>query len=169
MSLPGVLLLRPWPLRYLRCAAGLLSLPLCAGALDWPQLQQNAQRTGRTTDSVAPPYRLRWFWAGTNLTLQNSLSSITNRVRSDSLLPAWNAGYISYPLPTQTTFTISGLVQPVIAGGRVFVGTMEGTAHAIDAQSGLTAWSAPLTGGTLVSPAVESGVAMDENRGIAPA
>ena len=28
-------------------------------------------RTGRTTDSVAPPYRARWIWCGPNLTLRN--------------------------------------------------------------------------------------------------
>jgi len=42
-----------------------------ARAADWPQLQGNSMRTGRTADSVAPPYRARWFWCGPNLTLRN--------------------------------------------------------------------------------------------------
>ena len=33
-------------------------------ATDWPQFQGNAQRTGYTADSVAPPYRARWIWCG---------------------------------------------------------------------------------------------------------
>lgn len=129
-----------------------------ARAGDWPQLQQNAQRLGRTADSVAPPYRTRWFWAGTNLTLQNQASVITNRSRSDALIPAWSNTYVSYPLPAQASFTISGLVQPVVAQGRVFTGTMEGDAFAIETQGGSTQWSAPIPGGTLVSPAVEGDI-----------
>ena len=125
---------------------------------DWPQLQQNAQRTGRTADSVPPPYRTRWFWAGTNLTLQNSESAITNRLRSDQLRPGWTNTYVSYALPTQATFTISGLVQPVVAGGLVHVGTLEGEAHAIEIHGGQTVWTAPIPGGTLASPAVASGI-----------
>jgi outer membrane protein assembly factor BamB len=131
---------------------------LCAQADDWPQLQQNAARTGRTGDSVPPPYRTRWFWAGTNLTLQNSESAITNRTRSDALVAAWSNTYASYPLPAQATFTISGLVQPVVADGHVHVGTMEGEAYAIETHGGRTAWSASIPGGTFVSPAVASGV-----------
>lgn len=129
-----------------------------ARAADWPQLQQNAARTGRTADSVPPPYRTRWFWADTNLTLQNSESAITNRLRSDTLQPAWSNAYVSYALPTQTTFTLSGLVQPVVASGLVHVGTMEGEAHAIETHGGQTVWSAPIPGGTFASPAVSSGI-----------
>lgn len=48
-------------------------------------------------------------------------------------------------------------VQPVIAGGVVYVGTMHGTLHAIDAQSGKDKWSYRCGGGILHSAAVADG------------
>jgi hypothetical protein len=103
-------------------------------ASDWPQLQRDAARTGRTTDSVAPPYRMKWAWLGPGNT-QTSL-----------------------PIVGGSNFTIAGRVQPVIAGGRVFVGTQEGNAYGIDAATGQTLWGAPLPGGTLSTAAVDGGV-----------
>ena len=105
-----------------------------ASAGDWPQLQGNAARTGRTADSVAPPYRMKWAWMGPGNT-QKTL-----------------------PLPGGSTVTIAGRAQPVVAAGRVFIGTMEGNAYGIDASTGATLWSAPIPGGTLSSAAVSGTV-----------
>jgi len=109
-------------------------------------------RTGRTADSVAPPYRARWIWCGTDLTLRNrdSQTGWTNDLRA-------REGY-SYPMPRTVNFTLANSVQPVVAGGRVFLGSLEGTAYAIDANDGTTLWSAPLPGGTSVSGAVVADV-----------
>src|SRR5512139_611404 len=104
--------------RAVRAASLLLGVLVAAAspasAGDWPQLQANAARTGRTADSVAPPYRMKWAWLGPSNT-QTTL-----------------------PLSGRANHTIAGRAQPVVAGGRVFIGTMEGNAHGIDASNGLT-------------------------------
>src|SRR6478672_7368248 len=87
-------------------------------AADWPQLQGSAARTGRTADSVAPPYRLKWAWMGPG----NTQTSV--------------------PLNGGSAITIAGRAQPVIAAGRVFIGTIDGSAHGISASTGQTLWSA---------------------------
>jgi hypothetical protein len=62
------------------------------------------------------------------------------------------------PLSGGSSLTIAGRAQPVVSAGRVFIGTMEGNAHAINATSGQTLWSAPIPGGTLASAAVDGPV-----------
>ncbi len=102
---------------------------------DWPQWQCDPARTGRTSASVAPPFRARWFWLGPNLTLRNYASN-----------PAWTddlesrEGY-SFPVPSPYSVTIAKGVEPVVAAGRVFVGTQEGSVHGISAADGATLWS----------------------------
>lgn len=103
-------------------------------ATDWPQLQGNAARTGRTADSIAPPYRMKWAWLGPGNT-QTTL-----------------------PISGGSTITIGGRAQPVIVAGRVFIGTLEGTAHGINATTGQTLWSASIPGGTLSTAAVSANV-----------
>jgi hypothetical protein len=112
----------------------LLAVASSASAADWPQLQGNAARTGRTTDSVAPPYRMKWAWMGPGNT-QTTL-----------------------PLSGGASLTIAGRAQPVVSAGRVFIGTMEGNAHGIAAATGQTLWSAPIPGGTFSSAAVDGAV-----------
>ncbi|MBK6764801.1 MAG: PQQ-binding-like beta-propeller repeat protein [bacterium] len=122
-----------------------------ATAADWPQLQRDGARIGRTSDSVAPPYRARWMWLGSGLTLQNQDSE-----------PGWphdldtRPGY-TYPLPASVPFTLSDEVQPIVVSNRVFVGTIEGQAWGIDAFGGLTLWTADLPGGTMCTAAAVSG------------
>jgi PQQ-like domain len=128
-----------------------LAFAISAGgvcATDWPQLQGNSLRTGRTADSVAPPYRARWIWCGPSLTLRNhdSQAGWTDDLRA-------REGY-SYPMPRTVDFTLANSVQPIVAGGRAFVGSLEGMVYAIDANDGVTLWSAPLPGGTSVAGAV---------------
>lgn len=112
----------------------LLAHAAVVSATDWPQLQGNAARTGRTPDSIAPPYRFHWAWMGPGNTRTTT------------------------PLAGGSTITIGGRVQPVIAAGRVFVGTMEGSAHGINASTGQTLWSASIPGGTLSTAAVGGSV-----------
>jgi hypothetical protein len=117
-------------------------------ANNWPQFQQNAARTGRTTLSVAPPYRARWIWTGPELTLRNQESE-----------PGWpddlttRDGY-TYPIPDTIGFTIAGTVQAIVQGSRLYFATMEGDAYALNIHDGSTLWSADVHGGTLVSAAV---------------
>lgn len=116
---------------------------------DWPQHQRDAARTGRTEAGVAAPYRARWIWAGPSRTLRNRDSQ-----------PGWpddlvaRPGY-SYPdLPANSGVSIAQTVQPVIAAGRVFVGSLEGMAFAIGADDGATLWQTALPGPTIATAAV---------------
>ena len=123
-----------------------------ASAADWPQLQRDAQRTGRTADSVAPPYRARWIWLGPTQTLRNrdSVAGWPDDLTTRS-------GY-SYPVPASVNFTIAESVQPILASNRVYVGTMDGSAYAINDFDGATVWSASISGGTVASAAVAGSI-----------
>lgn len=119
-----------------------------ATAQDWPQLQHDAARSGRTTDEVRPPYRARWIWLGPQASLRNKHS---NAAWTDDL--DVREGY-SYAMPASVPFTFAHTVQPVVVRGRLFAGTMEGRAHAIDASDGATLWTADIPGGTIVTAAI---------------
>lgn len=146
--------------RTLRQATGslagalIVAMASSAFAVDWPQLQQNAQRTGRTTDSVAPPYRARWIWCGPTQTLRNKDSvagwpdDLTTR-----------SGY-SYPIPSSVNFSIAESVQAVLSSNRLFLGTMDGNAYAIDDFGGSNLWSASISGGTVAPAAVAGGIVL---------
>lgn len=123
-----------------------------AWGADWPQLQANAGRTGCTSDSVAPPYRARWVWLGPAQTLRNkeSVAGWPDDLRS-------REGHTFPGLPGSVDFTIADSVQPVLAGGRLFVGSLEGTAYAVDANDGSTVWTNHLEGGTASTAAVAGG------------
>lgn len=117
-------------------------------AYDWPQFQRDAARTGRTTLSIPPPYRARWIWCNPGLTLRNQQSEtgwpddLTSR-----------NGY-SFPIPATSAQTISGAVQAIVKGERLYFGTMEGKAYALQLNNGATQWEANIAGGTVVSAAV---------------
>jgi outer membrane protein assembly factor BamB len=123
-------------------------------AADWPQLQMNATRTGRTTDSVAPPYRARWIWCGPTQTLRN-MNSVAGW--PDDLTT--RSGY-SYPIPSSVSFTIAETVQPVLSSNRLFIGTMDGNAYAIDDFGGSNLWNASISGGTVASAAVAGSIVL---------
>ncbi len=116
---------------------------------DWPQHQRDAARTGRTEQGVAPPYRARWIWAGPTRTLRNRESE-----------PGWpddlnpRPGYTYPGLPANSGVTLAQSVQPVVAAGRVFFGSMEGIAWALAADDGSTLWQRPLPGPTISTAAV---------------
>ncbi|MCX6268859.1 MAG: PQQ-binding-like beta-propeller repeat protein [Bacteroidetes bacterium] len=118
---------------------------------DWPQFQKDASRTGHPSASVAPPFRVRWIWAGPGNTLRNQESE-----------PGWpddltsRDGY-SFPIPDTVNFTIAESVQPVIKGTRLYFCTMEGNAYALNIDNGETLWSSAVPGGSLVSAAVVGG------------
>lgn len=123
-----------------------------AEAADWPQLQRDAQHTGRTTDSVPWPYRIRWVWLGPEGTLRNAESEVG---WPDDLTS--RDGY-DLPLPESVPFTLAEQAQPVVAGGRVFIGDQEGNVYAIDAFDGASLWTRPNPGGTVSAAAVSGTV-----------
>lgn len=144
-----------FPAWHLMMRAAVLLLAWCATvmATDWPQHQADAARAGRTADHVAPPFRARWIWLGPAQTLRNR-DSVAGWPDDLTARPGHD-----YPgMPERVEFTIADSVQPVLVAGRVFVGTQEGIAHAIDTEDGTTAWSRPLPGGTGASAAVSGGV-----------
>lgn len=115
---------------------------------DWPQFQQNSKRHGRSHINLPPPYRPRWIWVGPDLTLRNMESEDG---WSDDLTS--RPGY-SFPIPDSVGFTISGSVQPVIKGERLYFSTMEGNAYALDINDGTTLWANDLGAPCIVSAAV---------------
>ncbi len=122
------------------------------GPGDWPQHQRDAARSGRTAEGVAPPYRARWIWAGPNRTLRNRDSQ-----------PGWPDDLAARPghsyanLPASSGASFAQSVQPVVAAGRLFVGSLEGVAYAVSAEDGGTLWQAVLPGPTVASAAVSGG------------
>jgi len=97
---------------------------------------------------VPPPFRARWIWMGPAKTLRNKDSQAG---WPDDLTA--RSGY-SYPILASVPFTIADSVQPVLASGRIFVGTLDGGAYGIDANDGATLWTGSIPGGTVVSAAV---------------
>lgn len=128
-----------------------------AEAQDWTQLQGNAARSGYTPDEIIPTpngpgYKARWMWFGPT-TLRNQASTpeagdapFTNDLTARD-------GY-DFPMPASAPFTLAGTTQPVIAGGRVFIGDQEGNCYALKASDGSTVWTQPNPGGTLSAGAV---------------
>ncbi len=102
---------------------------------EWPQLLRDPARTARTEASISPPFRAKWFWLGPDLTLRNEAA---NAAWTDDLES--REGY-SFPVPDTYPVTLARGIQPVVSGGRMFVGTMQGTVHGIDVEDGRTLWS----------------------------
>lgn len=134
-----------------------LVLVLAAPALgtDWPQLQGDAARTGRTPDTLEPPYRVRWMWFGPQGTLRNQNSEPGQPGWDDDLTTRDN---YDFPTPDPVTYTLAIQAQPVIANGRVFIGDMQGSVYGIDEFDGSTLWTASNPGGTVDAAAVAAGV-----------
>lgn len=116
-----------------------------AATEDWPQLQRNAARHGRSEIEVPPPYRARWIWFGPEYVLRN---------RESKQAPGWDDDLTSaegknLPMPARLPFCFAGSMQPICVAGRVFVGDCQGTVYAIDADDGATLWTAANPGGSL--------------------
>ena len=84
-----------------------------ANAADWPQLQRDSARTGRSPDEVALPYRARWVWFGPAGTLRNRASKPHAADWTHDLTSGVGK---SYPLPATVPFTLAGLMQPLFFG-----------------------------------------------------
>ncbi len=121
---------------------------------DWPQLGRDAGRTAFSPQGPPPPYRARWIWLGTERTLRNRAS---NPAWPDNLRLGTGPGE-NYPMPRSVPHTFSGRVQPVVAGGRLFIGDMEGRVYAIALDDGRTLWVGQNPGGTAASAAVAGDV-----------
>ena len=126
-------------------------------ASDWPQFQHDPARSGRGGEEVGPPFRARWLWFGRAGTLRNRLS-LPQDLRWTQDLSSGPGK--SYPMPDSVSFTLGGMMQPIVHRGRVFVASMEGKVYAIDENDGSTRWEADLPGGALATgAAVDSTIA----------
>ena len=132
--------------------AGLLALAagFAAPAADWPQFQHDAQRTGRTLDTVPWPFRIRWCWLGPEQTIRNRLDS---GILTDPELRPGDILATKARLPASVPFAFSGLAQPIIVGKRLFVGDVDGRIYAIDTDTGTTLWTASNPGGVFTAGA----------------
>ena len=115
--------------------------------VDWPQLQHDAARTGRTSASVNPArIRARWIWFGSDWVLRNRDSEPGN--------PSWNDDLASYEghdlrIPLSVPFHFAESMQPLIVGGKVFVGDVKmNKVWALSLDDGATLWEADNPGGT---------------------
>ncbi len=111
---------------------------------DWPQLQADAQHTGRVAGSVAPKYRLKWAWFDTTHIARNFVSAPNTKITD------------SFGANFQITNVFSDQMQPVIAEGKVYVGTMNSRFYALDALTGDTRWEFA-AGGPILQTAAYSG------------
>jgi len=84
---------------------------------DWPMLRHDPARSGRSSDSVGPPFNV-----------------------------AWSVVFPEETIPTRT--------EPIVADGRVYVGTYQGRLYSLHATTGEELWSARLKGPILHSPCV---------------
>ena len=121
---------------------------------DWPQLAHDSGRTAFARDGVAPPYQARWIWCGPAKTLRNKAA---NPAWPDDLANGTKPG-ANYPMPERVPFTFAGRAQPVTAGGRVFIGDMDGNVYALALDDGRTLWVGSNPGGTCAALAVAGGV-----------
>lgn len=114
-----------------------------ANANDWLQFQHDPQRTGRTNLAVPPNYKLKWAWFDKNHVVKDFVSA-----PNKSITDGFGAGF-------QITTTIPEMVQPIIAEGRAFFGSMQGVMNALDASAGNQLWEYA-TGGPIMGTAAYS-------------
>ena len=95
---------------FLGCVTCLSVLGAASGS-DWPQLQRDAARTGRSPEEVAPPYRARWLWFGNAGTLRNRESKPNDSHWTNDLTTGVGK---SYPLPASVPLTLAGMMQPIV-------------------------------------------------------
>jgi hypothetical protein len=136
----------------------LAMLMICFGtsfilAVDWTQLQSSSDRLGRTGDQVAPGFRPRWLWLGPTNTIKNKAS---NAAWTGPTLAMHDVIGTKTTLPASVSFTLASFVQPVIAGGKVFVADQDGKIYGINADDGSTVWTKDNAGGCVASVAYGS-------------
>lgn len=108
---------------------------------DWPQLQRDAARSGRSDISVGPRVKAKWIWVDEEHVTRDFDS------RKDAK--------ISYP--STRTLIIAGSVQPVVAEQKVFFGADDGSLFALNAADASTAWKVKGDGAVLHTAAYAAG------------
>ncbi|PYJ02769.1 MAG: hypothetical protein DME25_15265, partial [Verrucomicrobia bacterium] len=133
--------------------ASSLASGFCASTVsdvDWPQLARESGRAAYAPHGVSPPYQARWIWCGPERTLRNKAA---NAAWPDDL-PVGTKGGVDYPMPDKVSFTLAGRAQPVVAGGKVFIGDLDGKVYGLSLDDGGTLWIGENPGGTCAALAV---------------
>jgi len=123
-----------------------LAVAAVAGAqqkapLDWPQLQRDAGRSGRTSIFAGPRVRCKWVWVDEQHVTRGFESKRDAR--------------IAYPEVRK--LIVAGDVQPIVAEGKVFFGVSDGRFFALNASDASTAWKVQLGGAILHTAAYADG------------
>ena len=112
---------------------------------DWPQFQHDAQHTGHTNLSVAPDYNATWVWIDKSHIVRNFKSAPGKNV-TDGFGPGF------------TFTTIFGeQMQPIVASGIAYFGSMNGVMYAVNASTGANLWDFTTEGPILGSAAYSNG------------
>lgn len=108
---------------------------------DWPQLQHDPRRSGRSPVSVVPGYQAKWVWVDEAHVTRNFISQKGSSIR--------------YPNPR--TVILAGDVQPIVAEDKVFFGACNGEFYALNGTDGSTVWKKQLGGPILHTAAYGQG------------
>lgn len=112
-------------------------------------LAASAAQAETCTGAAAPARGPAWNgWAdASNTRFQDAKAAGLNAANTPHLKLKWAFGF---PGVTNAEGT------PTVFGGRVFVGDANGVVYALEAQSGCTFWTAPLSAGVRASPVVDA-------------
>jgi len=114
---------------------------------DWPQLQRDPQRTGRTSLSVLASNVAKWIWVDEDHITHNFVSEPNT--------------YINYP--QRRDVILAGDVQPIVAENKIFFGTTNGEFYALNAEDASTIWKQQLGGAILHTAAYSNGIVVTGN------
>lgn len=126
----------------------------CGGlsvASDWPELRGNAQHTGVSTETVAPPLSLLWRFTGGYQNANTNAAVVSGTTAYFVTKGNGTQGGFLYALDIATGAKLwsfpaneTGLPQahvfsttPTVSGGKVYVGSSDGSMYVIDASTGV--------------------------------
>jgi len=131
----------------LRVGALLAAAATTAIAADWPCEGGNPGRTGHAPDALAFPMGVAWSWQAPNPP-SPAFADTTVR-RGEKLNPRYRQGYTE---PSTHDFAY----HPVVAGGRVFLGSSsDEDVVCLDAASGKVLWTFATEGAIRFAPWVD--------------
>jgi outer membrane protein assembly factor BamB len=134
-----------------------------AAAEDWPMFLLNPSHVAVSQETLAPPMALSWRFETAyykNNPVQPIIAGKTAYLASGSVLYALDSetGEQKWRYPAEgsigTPNTTTIKASPVVAGGTVFVGAMDGVLYAIDNTTGVLKWQFATGGGIRFSPIV---------------
>lgn len=131
-------------------AVALTTLVGAARSADWPQLRGDAQHTGVSTESLAPPLALLWRYTGGFQNANTASATVADGVAYFVTKTTANQGGLIFAVDAQTgekkwsfpksdTGLVGGHIfttTPTLEKGRVYVGASDGGMYVLDAKTG---------------------------------